>query len=571
MTDSAQGYPHTYLVQSRAAPAFQHMGEVYIYHDLYGYILKMSPDILAFLSEFAEPVDPSTVCERYAEAFDDQAPETFVSIFRQYGCLVSAGADEIAPIFDQVGVHSKWKVYERTADGGLTFYTAWGDRPLTRHTLTADEVAIWDRFDGETELSEIAADHGQEAVAALVKRLVHHDLQALKLSHLKMSMFKNRQHMMPPYLTSTMPYAAYAPGKDPLPQPLEDAFSPENYYEAGIADADQQFDHQETTLSHLLRKPHPALRGRTYGQALVEALAERELLPTTGAIRVLEIGGGLGFVAEAVTRELQARGLDVDYQILELSPTLAAAQRERCTGLPVTVTLGNAMTAEFPGGPADLIVANEMIGDLPAVKLTHTQLGLDKEELAGETLQAHIAQLGRVGELINRYTLPLGDAPDPCYLNVGAMELLERVFGALAEGGSAVLTEFGHMGRYPVLSTQLDHPELSIHFGHLTLVAKAIGFEADFAFVMDLLGLERELEGLATTRSYFRALAGLMAGHGVTLEKIGYTREMFGALVGDALAADSYGDIAFERIEDRLMGLVPHEFKALILKRPPAE
>ena len=44
------------------------------------------------------------------------------------------------------------------------------------------------------------------------------------------------------------------------------------YHVAGITDAHQQFDYRETTLSHLLRIPHPALAGRTYGQALVDAL-----------------------------------------------------------------------------------------------------------------------------------------------------------------------------------------------------------------------------------------------------------------------------------------------------------
>jgi hypothetical protein len=28
------------------------------------------------------------------------------------------------------------------------------------------------------------------------------------------------------------------------------------------------------------------------------------------------------------------------------------------------------------------------------------------------------------------------------------------------------------------------------------------------------------------------------------------------------------GELRFERIEDRLMGLVPHEFKALVAKKP---
>jgi len=135
-------------------------------------------------------------------------------------------------------------------------------------------------------------------------------------------------------------------------------------------------------------------------------------------------------------------------------------------------------------------------------------------------------------------------------------------------GASAWITEFGEMGKWPVLSTHLDHPELSIHFGHLTLVSRAVGFETDFAFVMDLIDMRRDLEGLQTTRSYFKCLKALFAERGLQLDKVGYTREMFVALVGDKLQPGEVGEIGFDRIEDRLMGLVPHEFKALLLKKP---
>ena len=569
MSADPVGHPRNYLVRSSYVSAFQHMGEVYLYHDLYGYILKMSPDILEFLYEFADPVDPSEVCERYAEAFDEQAPEQFVGVFQQFMCLVGAQDDETDAIWEMVGVPAMWKVWERHNDGSMTFYTAWGESPLRTHRLDASETAIWDAFDGETSLESIADEHGREAVAALVKRLTHHNFQALKLSAGRMSFFTNRQHMKPPYLTSTMPYAAYDPATDPAPVPLEGTFSPESYYEREVDDAEGQFDHQETTLSHLFRKAHPALNGRNYGQTLIDALEERGQLPDSGSIRVLEIGAGLGFVAEAATRALAQRGLEVSYDILELSPTLAQAQRQRTQGLPVTVHEGNALRDSFPGKDYDLIIANEMIGDLPAVKLAHTDIGLDNEALSGDSLVTHIAKLGEVGEFINRYNLPLGDAPDPCYLNIGAMRLIERTWDLLRPGGVAIMTEFGNMARYPILSTQLDHPELSIHFGHLTLVARDIGFETDFVFVIDLLNMQRSAEGLATTRSYFSALVGMFESHGVTLEKIGYTRELYDkAVAASDLEPGSFGDIDFRRIEDRLMGLVPHEFKALFLERP---
>jgi SAM-dependent methyltransferase len=560
--------PKRPLTTSRYVSTFAHMGEVYVYHDLYGYILKMSSDILAFLQGFTTPVMAESVCTLFSNAFGDQAPEGFVGTFAQFGCLVSEGDDELDGIWDKVPVRGAWNVWETTA-GGLSFYTAWGERPLRTHTLDAEEAAIWERFDGETPLFVIAEDHPRGVIANLVERLVHHDVQAIKLGHARMSFYESRQHMAPPYLSSTMPYAPYDPVADPEPVPLEERVSPEGYYASQVHDADAQFDHQETTLSHLFRDPHSALGGRTFGQALIEGLVRSAALPGAHALRVLEIGGGLGYFARAVVETLQSMGREVTYDIMELSPVLAAAQRERTAGLPVTIYEGNVLETPWPADRYDLILANEMIGDLPSARMSHAQVGLDREDLEGEPYQAFLAERGPGGAMAARYTLALGDAPDPFYLNVGAMELVAKVAVALAPGGVAYLSEFGEMSRWPVLSTQLDHPELSIHFGHLAAVARAEGLADEFVYVMDLIDMARDVEGLRTTRSYFRALKGLLASRNVTLDKRGYTREMFNELLVD-VDVDTLGDISFDRIEDRLMGLVPHEFKALLLNRPEA-
>ena len=74
------------LQVSQYVSVFGHRGEVYVYHDLCGYILKMSADILAFLNEFQDPIDPAKVCIQYAESFGEQPPEAFVGIFIEFGC-----------------------------------------------------------------------------------------------------------------------------------------------------------------------------------------------------------------------------------------------------------------------------------------------------------------------------------------------------------------------------------------------------------------------------------------------------------------------------------------------------
>lgn len=562
------------MQRSPYTSVYAHMGEVYLYHDLFGYIMKMSPDILEFLNRFEQAARPDEVCREYANAFGEMTPETFVGVFLQFGCLITPDYEQTRDIWDYVPVKSRWNVWVRAGDT-ITFYAAWGERPLVKIALSADETRLWDRIDGEAKLEDLAVDFGKPAVVELVKKLAHNSVQALKLSALPMSFYKGRVHMKPPYLTSTMPYAAYDPKVDEVPVPFDAFFSPEGYYQSEVSDADAQFDHQETTLSHLFRRPHPALRGRTYGEALIDNLRRRWSFGAGGGegaggtMKILEVGGGLGWVARAVTEALQKLGTEVTYHIQELSPALAAAQRENTAGLPVTVFEGDVLTSDLPGDDYDLVISNEMVGDLTAIRVNHAQLGLGEGEIDDDAFEAGLDTLGVAGELVKKHVVPIGDAPDPFYLNVGAWQLVERLWDVIKPGGHAIITEFGELGRYPILSTQLDHPELSIHFGHLTIVARSVGFETDFEYVMDLLEMNRDLKGLATTRSYFRALTALLADHDITLEKIGYTKPMFLALLGERFRiGKTIGELEFDRIEDRLMGLVPHEFKALLLTKP---
>jgi SAM-dependent methyltransferase len=306
--------------------------------------------------------------------------------------------------------------------------------------------------------------------------------------------------------------------------------------------------------------PHPALKDRTYGQTLVDVLLARGALPE-GRVRVLEIGAGLGYVARDVITRLREAGRQVEYTIVELAPALAAAQKERI-GADATWLEGDALKVSVPDGAFDLVLSNEMVGDLPARQLSRVDLGL---ELAG-TGTTDPDKVRAISELA--VGLNLDDAPEPLYLQVGAFELVAKIARWLAPGGTAIVTEFGDRSAWPKLSTHLDHPELSTHFGHLHQVATRAGLSASIEFVIDLLELDRDAKGLATTRSHFRALRALAAHAGVELPKIGFTPELLAHTVAGKLDLASVGDLRYEKIEDRLMGLVPHEFKALVARKP---
>jgi hypothetical protein len=277
---------------------------------------------------------------------------------------------------------------------------------------------------------------------------------------------------------------------------------------------------------------------------------------------VLEIGAGLGYVAHDAIARLRDAGREVSYTIIELSPALAAAQKNRLAASAGVTWVAGDVLGVAVDGPFDLIISNEMAGDLPARQLSRTDIGLSAEggTVDRAKLRVHSATAADLGVVLD-------DAPEPFYLQTGAIDMIARIAAWLAPGGTAIVTEFGDVAAWPRLSSQLDHPELSTHFGHLMQAARGAGLQASIEFVIDLLDFDRTLQGLATTRSHFRALRALAGHAGVDLPKIGYTPELLAEIVGDKLDVTAIGELRWDKIEDRLMGLVPHEFKALVLRR----
>jgi hypothetical protein len=542
------------LRRSRHLSWFAHMGAVYLFHDLFGYLMEMSPDIAAMIEAFDDGVDTEETIQYYQGQFGDADPRQFVDVLVGHAVLVDPKEDEIEGMWAFVPLKGKWNVWQRR-DDRMTLWTAWGERPVQQVFLDADETAMWDAFTGEKRLIEMRHHHDNDKLIALVRRLAHSDVQALKLSMMPWSIYAKRPALAPAYLSSTMPYPRWQPGT-----PVPPAVPLSEYHQSGIGDADAQFDHQETTLSHLLRVPHPALKERTYGQTLVDVLVARGAV-REGRVRVLEIGAGLGYVARDVIARLRAAGREVSYTIVELAPVLAAAQRERIGG-DATWIDGDALAVEIPDGSFDLVISNEMVGDLPARQFSRTDIGLELDG-TGTADRDRVRAISELAAGVN-----LDDAPEPFYLQTGAFELVSRIARWLAPGATAVITEFGDVAAWPKLSTHLDHPELSTHFGHLQQVARGCGLEAGIEFVIDVLDFDRDQQGLATTRSHFRALRALASHVGCELPKIGYTPALLEHTVAGKLDLATIGELRWERIEDRLMGLVPHEFKALVVKKP---
>ena len=225
--------------------------------------------------------------------------------------------------------------------------------------------------------------------------------------------------------------------------------------------ARRRFDEVECTVSHLLRFPHPALRGLRYGEALLQGIAARGLAP--GPDGVLEIGGGAGHIAEAAWRGDAGPYTACRWISLELSPTLLRAQRRRALAV-------GADPASVPRGPH---------GRWSAVRADAVALPLRPRSFRGLIL---------ANEVIADLAVRGG-------VNVGAAQLVRETARVLAPGGAAVFTEFG--GDFPPAPVQMtsglgagEHTEWSVDFRHLRAVAAGCGLEIDEIFLHELLAAD---------------------------------------------------------------------------------
>ncbi|GIW71697.1 MAG: hypothetical protein KatS3mg102_1239 [Planctomycetota bacterium] len=568
---------------------FRKHEEYYVYHDLWGYLLAMDRQPLELLRAFGP--QGRAIAEVQAEFSGRLRPEqieSYLATFRSHGCLVPLRHDERSEAFARGHpVRAPWTVAwlsgrqageaaEQQARQGVLAYR---DRALGRvvlQRLGEFEARLFELCDGErtlAELAELLAPHAggpeaaRHAVARFVFSLTHSYRQVLKLLDRPRYTYLS---LLPAYVRSSMPFARLEEAELqelPAPAPSRDVVDLSAYHREGIADAAAQFDLEETTLSHMFREPHPALGGRSYGEAFAQALLERNLVPRQG--EVVEVGGGVGFFAlrllETLERLAPAHYAGLRYTTLDLSAVLQESQRllTSALGAKVRHVLADASRGlPLRDASAALVLSNEVIADLETVRLRRRELE------AGAPPAGAPPSIRAAHALLGRYGIGWQDAPEVFWLNLGALRLVEEIARVLRPGGAAVLTEFGALDRYPIESTHLEHGEFSIHFGHLIQLARAVGLQVEHTDIIEFLGMRTQVPVLATTRSHFLCLRALLQRRGVSLQKLAYSREQFEALCRERIDPGEIEGLRFLPAGERVLGLRPREFQVLILRRP---
>ncbi len=321
----------------------------------------------------------------------------------------------------------------------------------------------------------------------------------------------------------------------------------------GITDAAHQFEDVETTVSHAYGAPNAWLGGRTYGAAFFDRCAVDGLIPREGGAKVLEIGCGTGRFARAwldrfreVRPEVYAAST---YTMFDLSPALAASQRELCRphAERITHVVGNVETDAI-GESFDTILCNEVIADLSVDVVSRDDLGAPTAGAAA----------------VRRYGLDLAGAMDRFLVNTGALTALARIAAALRPGGGAVVTEYGSRTGFPRPAELAGHTEHSIHFGHLEKAARVLGLDARCEPLPAFLGFDvrREVLSWASTR-LLREAAPRLFGH--ALPALAYDRPGLRVAIGDAF--NRLGNLRWVPLADDGAYLAPSWFEALSLRK----
>jgi len=326
------------------------------------------------------------------------------------------------------------------------------------------------------------------------------------------------------------------------------------------AQDDEHFDLIETTVSHLFREPNAALNGLTYGRLLIQQLRKLGWFNPKPKI-LLEVGGGLGYVARDMARELlpferQAMkyiSLDITHPFLKLQ-----TKRAKEGGWSGIGTRANGEQLPFRDNSIDLVIDNENMADMTPVKLSKRELLSG----AGDT-EPHQEAL----DWIRRLRLPIeADPPDSIIFNLGPIRFVAELWRVLKPGGRAFLTEFGIEEGWPAPVKLPGHTEYEVQYSHLRHTVRWLGFQERYLPLPQFLAMKPDTKVLCTGAAYTiqRFCQAMNKPFTVRAYTEGELKQSLGDML-PGLQGMHYHDVA----DAAWFGLI--DFKVLLLEKPGGE
>jgi SAM-dependent methyltransferase len=272
----------------------------------------------------------------------------------------------------------------------------------------------------------------------------------------------------------------------------------------------------------------------------------------------VEIGGGLGYVARELGKELlpfEKQGMT--YCSLDITGPFLKRQvsRAKAGGWNAIGTQANGEWLPFSDHSIDLVIDNENMADMTPVKLTKQELSSGH----GETAQHQEAL-----DWIRRARLPIGtDLPEEAIFNLGPIRFVAELWRVLKPGGHAFLSEFGIDEGWPAPVKLPGHTEYEVQYSHLRQAARWLGFQERYLSLPQFLGLKPDTKVLCTGAAY--TIQRFCQAIDKPFIIRAYTEPELKQTLGDMLPkiqGTHYHDVA----DPAWFGLL--DFKVLLLEKP---
>lgn len=249
-----------------------------------------------------------------------------------------------------------------------------------------------------------------------------------------------------------------------------------------------------------------------FAATLARQLAE--VLVQIDSLNVLEFGAGSGALAEGLLDSLDALGLPVRYEILELSADLRARQQQRLARFGDRVQWRDTLPASWQG----CVVANEVLDAMPVKLFRWDDNGQLLERHIGLAADGGFLWLDRPAAAALADQVASRMPPLPGYaseINLRA-EAWVRDMGTWLQRGAALLIDYG-FPRHEYYHPQRAEGTLMCHLRHhahsdplVVPGAQDITAHVDFTAMADA-ALAGGLEVLGyTSQARFLANAGLL-------------------------------------------------------------
>lgn len=428
--------------------------------------------------------------------------------------LLELGLIPVSEPVDWIPARSRWSLLmprRRALWHACPLERGHGGYPFRSVSLEDQDIELWRRINGARPLSHLARDLGvdRESVIESLQRWTSLSVQAVQLRS-------------SPVGAGDASLARLVGPSRPRHPRTADQFDAHGAtqletYHREIASAKRHFDDRETTFAHVFEDPHPALRSRPFGAVLRWALEQRW---KTLSGPVLEVGPGSGALCQAWAPEDPQQ-----YWRLDLSSVLLEAQKRRCPG--TRSLLGSATQMPVPDASVGCLISNEVLADLPAGP---SPGGFEVTPVLGQ----------------ERF-------------NTGAFEMVTEVARVLAPGGCAYLSEFGGPDEQPTETAQLDHPEVSIHFGQVAEVARSLGLRTSVMPLTELLTVDRSSMWLS--RPSYEAIRAWGASMGEPIQARAYTPDTLPML-------DDFEDVWWVTVDQDGPGPRLDRVWCLLLEKP---